>query len=359
MGTLDQSRDGWGIPLLSTSYQPGRIGARVYAELASNENPCGASPMALKAAQTALSLSHAYPEHDAQSLRSKLAMASDIAPTQVLVGPGSTPLIDLIARTLLGPGKSAVVSERSFLAYNTAVESANGILLRAPMTQNRVDLQAVLDQVREDTRLIFLANPNNPTGSCFLRHPFEEFLDRLPAHVLVVLDEAYAEYAEGLPDGPALIREGRNVLVLRTFSKIYGLAGLRIGYAMGPAALIAALSQRMSPFAVSQVALAAASAAMDDWEHLERSLQVNRESLALLEAGLRSFGLNPAPTSANFLYVDFGKASDPICESLLQYGVRIRALRGWGAPTAARISAGGISEVQRLLAGLSNVLQSN
>jgi histidinol-phosphate aminotransferase len=343
------------------TYVPGVTGARREgtSELASNENPHGPSPAVLAALREALAHSHLYPEHDAGSLGAHLAERWGLTPEHVIVTAGSTALIDLVARTLLEPGASAVASERSFLAYTTAVEATGATLRLAPTRRSAIDLDGVVGAIAADTRLVFLANPNNPTGTAFDRAAFEAFLDRVPDGVLVVLDEAYAEYAAGampLPEGASFVRQRRGVLALRTFSKVHALAGLRVGYGLGPPDLIRALAGRAPTFGVSHLAQRAAVAALDDIEHVGRCLALNREGRERLTHGLAALGLSPTPSVANFVHVDLGYPAERVVAGLLLAGVRVRSLAAWGEPHALRITIGRLEDLERALVALKVLL---
>jgi histidinol-phosphate aminotransferase len=226
------------------------------------------------------------------------------------------------------------------------------------MAGDALDLDALAAAVRADTRLVFVANPNNPTGTAFEAEAFDRFLGRIPAGVLVVLDEAYAEYGERLPDGPGLVRAGRELLVLRTFSKVYALAGLRVGYGLGPAGIVRRLSALTPPFGVGHAAQEAAVAALADQAHVRRAVSANVDGRRALTAGLRTLGLTPAPSAANFVYVDLHRAADPVRDAMLAAGVRVRSLAAWGAPTAIRITVGTPSDVAAALHTLSTTLTS-
>ena len=351
------------LPSLRPRYEAGATGRRLpqMAELASNESPLGPSPAALAAALRTLSASHRYPDPGAGLLRDQLAADNGLSPEQVIVTAGTTSLIDLIARAFVGPGSSAVVSERSFLAYDSSVLASGGALIRAPMRGDTIDLGAVLAAIRQDTRVVFLANPNNPTGTAFGRLDFAGFLAGLREDVLVVLDEAYREYALGLgfdlPDGVTALRRDRRVLVLHTFSKVYGLAGLRVGYGLGDPAVIEALRDLSAPFSVSSAAEAAAIAALEDNAHVEGVVSANAEGLRALNAGLRALGFEPAPSVSNFVYVDTGLPANELRDALLAADVRVRSLAAWGAPTAIRVTVGKPSEIARFLAALRAVLE--
>ena len=357
--TTDSTAPAGGPARVRRTYTPGAAGERAdgLVELASNENPHGASPAAIAATRDAITRSHRYPEHDAGRLRTRIGEQWGLSADHVIVTPGTTPLIDLVARVLLTRTTSAVISERSFLAYAVAIEAAGALPIEVPMRDDTIDLPAIAAASRPDTRLVYLANPNNPTGTAFGRAAFDSFLREVPRHVLVVLDEAYAEYTDGLPEGAAYVREGRRVLALRTFSKVHGLAGLRVGYGLGPPGVIASLGAVNAAFAVSRAAQHAALAALADPTHAHQSAAANRVGRARLTAGLEALGLRPAPSHANFVYVDLGRPADPVRDALLGQGVRVRALASWGAPNALRITVGSAADIDAVLAALTMILR--
>lgn len=307
------------------------------------------------AAQEALSPCHIYPEHDAGHVRRTLSAFWQVSPEHLIVSPGSTSLIYLISRTLLGPGTSAVASERSFLAYSSAVTLSGADMLLAPMKHDSIALDEVLKTLRPDTRVVFLANPNNPTGTAFGTAAWSAFLEAVPEHVLVVLDEAYAEYAQDIPSGIEEVRRGARVMILRSFSKAYGLAGLRIGYGIGPTSLVEILVRAAVPFAVSHPAQLAACHALTDTAFLERSIQCNQVGRQRLLEGLTALGLSPTPSQANFIYLELGRPAAPVAEALLKRGVRVRPLTVWGIPTALRITVGTPEAVEYVLKTLASL----
>jgi histidinol-phosphate aminotransferase len=317
-------------------------------KLASNENPFGPSPMAVKAMQSVLAESNYYPDNNASELGQKLAEHHDVRPEQVVPTAGSTALLGIIARTLLSPGLNAITSERSFIVYPIATQAAGGQLIQVPMRENGFDLDAIVAAVDQHTRIIYIANPNNPTGTLIPPKELDRFLDAVPEHVIVVLDEAYYDFAQnfatirGMNYSHALdyVNQGRKVVVLRTFSKAHGLAGVRVGYGIGPAELMSYFARMRNTFSVSAVAQAAALAALDDEAHIQKTLKSNAEQAERIIAGLAELGYHPLPTWANFLYCELGDDAATIAKRLQAEGVIVRPLASWGAPTAIRITIG-------------------
>lgn len=317
--------------------------------MASNENPFGPSPKAVEAMRAAAGQANFYPDDNATDLRLKLAGRFVLRPEQVLVGAGSSELIYSLARVLLAPGVNAVSSRRSFILYPMAVEAGGGSLIEAPMRDNGFDLDGIAAAINHHTRLVYLANPNNPTGTMFDADALERFLERVPKSVVVALDEAYCDFAghfaaeRGVVYSRALddVRAGRpNLVVLRTFSKAHGLAGLRIGYGLGNTELMAKLAGARPAFPVSSVAQAAALAALEDEAHVRRAAENNAAGAEFLTQALAELGLRVAPTWANFVYVELGVEAAPMAARLEQEGVVVRPLAAWGAPTAMRVTVG-------------------
>jgi len=317
-------------------------------KLDSNENPFGPSPRAIEAMRLALASSHSYPDDDCGELRRTLAGCHTVVSEQVLVTAGSTALLSLLCQTLLGPGLNAVTSERSFIVYAMAVHAVGARLIEAPMREDGFDLEAILAAINEDTRIVFLANPNNPTGTMIEADAVGKFLGVVPDHVVVVLDEAYYEFAQHWAARRKVeysrsldyVRQGASVVVLRTFSKVHGLAGLRIGYGLGPAELLAYCARMRNMFSVSSVAQAAALAALDDQNHVGRAVTNNAAQAEVLEEGLSELGYRVVPTAANFVYCDVGGDAVGIAKRLREEGVSVRPLRAWGAPSCIRVSIG-------------------
>src|SRR5579863_2076571 len=254
-------------------------------KMASNENPFGPSPKAIKAMQAVLAESNFYPDNDAIELRQRLADKHGVQPEQVVPTAGSTALLGIIARTLLSPGLNAVTSERSFIVYPIATQAAGGKLIKVPMRNDAFDLDALAAAADHNTRIIYLSNPNNPTGTIVTAAELDRFLDKIPQHIIVILDEAYYDFAQhfaslrGVDYSHALdyVKRGRKVVVLRTFSKAHGLAGVRVGYGIGPAELMSYFARMRTTFSVSAVAQAAALAALDDEAHINKALANNAD----------------------------------------------------------------------------------
>ncbi|MGK8472162.1 histidinol-phosphate transaminase [Stutzerimonas stutzeri] len=328
-------------------------------KLASNENPLGPSPKALAAIQAELSELTRYPDGNGFVLKQRLAQRYSVGVHQVTLGNGSNDILELAARAYLAPGLNAVFSEHAFAVYPIATQAV-GAEGRAVAAKNwGHDLDAMADAIDENTRVVFVANPNNPTGTWFDAAALGTFLARVPAHVLVVLDEAYIEYAEGqeLPDGLAYLADYPNLLVSRTFSKAYGLAALRVGYAISSPVIADVLNRVRQPFNVNSLALAAACAALDDVDYLAASRRVNDAGMAQLERGFRQLGLEWIPSRGNFIAVDFARDAAPINQALLREGVIVRPVAGYGMPTFLRVSIGTERENARFLDVLAQVLQ--
>jgi histidinol-phosphate aminotransferase len=330
-------------------------------KLASNENPFGPSPKALEAIRRVAGDVNLYPDNETSELRLALAERFQLAPDQVMVTDGSTVLLDLVARTLLAPSLNAVTSARSFIVYLIATRAAGGELIEVPMRGDEYDLDAIVDAVNEDTRIVYLANPNNPTGTLVDAPSTDRFLARIPSSVFVVLDEAYYDFASyfaaqrGVEYSHSLdyVREGRSVIVLRTFSKAHGLAGLRVGYGFGPPEIMAYLERLKSAFSVSAVAEAAALAALDDTEHIRKTIANNDRGVTFLTEKLKDLGFDPVPTWANFLYFDAGLDAPSLVKRIQAEGVIVRSLVPWGIPTAIRVTVGTPEQNERFVAALA------
>jgi histidinol-phosphate aminotransferase len=348
-------------------YEPGKpveevereLGLSDTIKLASNENPLGPSPLAIKAVQRALNSTHRYPDGGGYYLRRALAERNGVTPEQIVLGNGSTELVEILTRSYLGHDGNAVISEQAFIMYRIAVQQVNGNAIMVPMKNRTHDLGAMAEAVNEKTRLIFVANPNNPTGTFVGPEPLERLAESVPDGALLVVDEAYREYVEGFDDYPdtlPMLRSGARIVVLRTFSKIYGLAGLRIGYAVAPDWVVREVHKVRSPFNTSSLAQIAALAALDDVDHVERSRQRNREGLTVLQEGLDRLGFHVTPSVANFVLVELGEPAREAFERLLKLGVIVRPMDGYGIPTGLRVSVGTPQENQRVLEAFDRAL---
>lgn len=326
-------------------------------KLASNENNLGPSPRAVEAMRREAPRMHLYPDGGAFHLRQALAKRLGVSGDQLLFGNGSNELIEFLGHVFLKPGTNIVMSQSAFIVYKLVADLFGAETRMAPMRDFTHDLDAMAARVDADTRLVFVANPNNPTGTRVDKAALKAFVDGLPPHVLPVLDEAYVELMdpEAAPDSLAWIAEGRPLVVLRTFSKTYGLAGLRIGYAVARPEVIRWLGKFRQPFNVNAMAQAAAVAALEDEAFVERSRRWIREGLDFLEAAFAGMGLETVPSSANFLLVKTGEGRRRF-EDLQGKGVIARAMDGYGLPDWLRITVGTASENQRAVDSLREVL---
>jgi histidinol-phosphate aminotransferase len=346
-------------------YEPGRpieevqreLGLERVVKLASNEGPFGPFPAALEAIEGATPELNRYPDGGCFRLRTELADRHDVQFDEVTVCAGADAVIGYVCQATLDPGDEVVTGWPSFVSFVLDPLKLAATPIRVPLREHRFDLDALLDAITPRTKLVFVATPNNPTGTMTTRAELDAYFARVPAHVLTVLDQAYFEYVED-PDYPDAIAEyakaGHRVLVLRTFSKIYGLAGLRVGYGVGPASVISAVGKVRRAFDVSSQAQEAALASLGDEVELARRRAVNRASLAELERVLRRHELVPVtPAAGNFLFVETGGNAAELEQALLRQGVIVRPMGPFGAPGALRITAGTLEEVAFLDAALT------
>jgi histidinol-phosphate aminotransferase len=356
-----------GTTKLPSTMPPALEAQSVLIKLDSNENPFGPSAYAIDAMRSALSAANLYPDDDCGQLRRKLATHHGLPPEQVLVTAGSTALLSLLCQTLLARGLNAVTSERSFIVYSLAVQAAGARLVEAPMRDDSFDLDAILAAIDSNTRIVFLANPNNPTGAMLEAAVVDRFLAQLPSHVVVVLDEAYYEFAvhfaalQKIEYSKSLdyVRQSRSVVVLRTFSKAHGLAGLRVGYGLGPEELLGYCARMRNTFSVSSVAQAAAMAALDDPHHIQRVVENNALQSRVLGQGLSGLGYRVVPTAANFVFCDLGEDSAGFASRLQDEGVAVRPLGPWGAPNCIRVTIGTAEQNQAFLLAARRVESRN
>jgi histidinol-phosphate aminotransferase len=327
-------------------------------KLASNENPLGASPKALAAIREELAELTRYPDGNGFALKSLLAEQCRVELNQVTLGNGSNDILELVARAYLAPGLNAVFSEHAFAVYPIATQAVGAQAKVVPAKNWGHDLPAMLAAIDANTRVVFIANPNNPTGTWFGTEALDEFLQDVPEHVLVVLDEAYIEYAEGsdLPDGLDFLAAYPNLLVSRTFSKAYGLAALRVGYGLSTPVVADVLNRVRQPFNVNSLALAAACAALKDEEYLAQSRQLNESGMQQLQAGFRELGLGWIESKGNFICVDLGQVAAPVFQGLLREGVIVRPVANYGMPNHLRVTIGLPAENSRFLEALRKVL---
>jgi histidinol-phosphate aminotransferase len=350
-------------------YAPGKpieevrreLGLDRVIKLASNENPFGPSPKAVAAVRVAAERMHIYPDGAAYEVKQAIAAKFGVPSGRILVGNGSDELIHLIGLLFLGDEEhELVMGDPSFSRYDAAAELAPCKLIKVPLDSSyRHDLPAMARAVSANTRLVFIANPNNPTGTIVGKRDLEAFLADLPEEVTVVLDEAYFEFAADVPDYPnsiEYVEQGRNVIGLRTFSKAYGLAGIRVGYGFAPEAVVDGIDRAREPFDVNSLAQVAAIAALGDSEHVERTVANNRRGLEQLNAAFREVGAQPMESFANFMFADLGQPAKPIFEALLSRGVITRSGHALGSPNCLRVSVGTAEEMDIFATELRSVM---
>jgi histidinol-phosphate aminotransferase len=350
-----------------TPYQPGKpvedvqreLGLERVIKLASNEGPFGPFPAAAEAMARAATELNRYPDGGAFRVHAALAERHDVPFESISVGSGADGCIDMLSQALLDPGDEVVCGWPSFPSYVIYARKQGATAVLVPLAGHRYDLDALVEAITPRTKLVYICHPNNPTGTMNTTEELDAYFERVPAHVLTVVDQAYFEYIDrpGYDDAvERYLKEGHRVAVLRTFSKIYGLAGLRVGYAVAPARVAAAMAKVRRPFDVTTPAQVAALASVGDQAEIDRRRGVNARGLVRLEEILRGHGLDPVPSVGNFVYVDTGGDATDLFERLLREGVIVRPLNGFGSTTAIRISVGTPDELEELAAALGRVL---
>ncbi len=353
-------------------YQPGKpieelereLGISGAIKVASNENPLGPSPVALQALPAALSQLHLYPDAGGFALRRAIGARLGLDITRIALGNGSNDLLYQLVLATCEPTDEVLTHQYAFLSYRLAAQVAGRPFVAAPTTPELAcDIDALIAAITPRTRLVVLGTPNNPTGSVITKAGAAKVLAALPARALLVIDEAYAEYAAAWPevdhvDGLALMKDDRRVLVLRTFSKIYGLAGIRIGFAAGDKAVLDVLGRVGRTFHVSSLAQTAAIAALEDNLHVAASAAHARRQLERMQVEIAGPGVKVYPSLANFLLIDYGRPSPPIYDALLRRGVIVRPMAAWGLPNAIRVSVCKDSELERVIETINDVLAS-
>ena len=346
-------------------YRPGRsidevareLGLTDVVKLASNENPRGPAAAVRECIRDGIADLARYPDSNGHDLKAALAAQHGIAPERITLGNGSNDVLELAAKAVLEPDCEAIMSAHGFIVYYLATIGCGAKLVTAPARNFGCDLQAMLDLVTENTRILFIANPNNPTGSFVGGADLQAFLDRLPERVWVVLDQAYEEYVRvaDRPDGRALLERHPNLIITRTFSKIHALAGLRVGYALSSPEIADLMNRARQPFNVNSLALAAAETALQQTDHVAESAALNASGMAALLAGLERLGFATLPSAGNFLCVAANGEAAPLCQALLRKGVIVRTLLEYGLPNHFRVTVGLPEENQRFLNALSEV----
>jgi histidinol-phosphate aminotransferase len=335
------------------------LGLTDVVKMASNENPLGPSPQAVTAMREAAARVHLYPDGNAYYLRQDLARHLDVRPEELILGNGSNDVLQIVGETFIAPGSHVVYPERAFVIYHLVSTLLAARVTRPPMRDYRYDLPALADAVTPETRVVFVANPNNPTGTYVTKAELDAFFERVPDSVLVVLDEAYFEYAEApdYPNGLEYLRAGRNVIVTRTFSKIHGLAGLRIGYGVARPEVIEWMNRARQPFNVNSLAQAAARAALADFGHVEKSRALNRAGMEYLTGALSALGVTCVPSVANFVLVLLQRDGAAVSQALMRRGVIVRPMAGYDLPHAIRVTVGLPSENKRFMVALQEALK--
>lgn len=348
-------------------YPPGKpieelereLGISGSIKMASNENSLGPSPKAVDAIQQALAGLHRYPDGSCYYLAEALSKKLGVPSQKLVFGNGSDEIIALLAAAFVQPGDEVITSHPSFLVYPKVTQAQNGINRVVPLKNMRHDLETIARLITEKTRLVFLDNPNNPTGTIFTKDEFEAFLNKVPESVIVVLDEAYVDFVrqENTVKAFDYLNAKTPVVSLRTFSKAYGLAGLRVGYGVMPAEIADCLHRVRGPFNVNNLAQVAAIAALDDDDHYRKTLQMTWDGIDYLSREFSGMGLDPKPTQTNFFLVDVKQNGKEFYQALLHKGVIIRAMTAYGYPEYIRVTAGSRAENERLLGAVKAVLQ--
>jgi histidinol-phosphate aminotransferase len=350
-----------------TSYVPGKsieevqkeFGPKKWVKLASNENLLGPSPKAIAAIRKELPNIYLYPEGPCTILRKALAEKFALPEGRVVISNGADNLILLIASAFINEGDEAIMADPTFSVYTNVTQIMGGKPVKVKLKDFTHDLDAMLKKVNRKTKLVFICNPNNPTGTTVPLESFNSFLSRLPERVIVVLDEAYGDFAEDAfyPNGLDYVRERKQVIVLRTFSKVYGLAGLRVGFAFSREDVMDCLYQVRDPFPVHRLGQVAAVAALKDEEHAIKSIQLVYEGKRYLYRELDRMGISYVPSQANFIFIDFEKDSEDVFQGLLKEGIIIRPGKMWGYPTFARVTIGRMEDNRRFIQALKKILK--
>jgi histidinol-phosphate aminotransferase len=349
------------------SYVPGKsieevqkkFGTKRWVKLASNENMLGPSPKAVAAIRKELPKIYLYPEGPCTVLRQALAKKFVLPEGRVVISNGADNLILMIANAFVDEGDEVIMADPTFAVYTNATQIMGGRPIRVKLKDFTHDLDGMLREVNQRTKLILVCSPNNPTGTIISQRSFDYFLSQLPKHVIVVLDEAYGDFVEEAlyPNGLDYVKEEKQVIVLRTFSKVYGLAGLRIGYALGRKDLVDCLYQVRDPFPVHRLAQVAALAALMDMDHVLKSIQLVYEGRRYLYRELDRMGLFYVPSQANFVLIDFGTDSEEVFQGLLREGIIIRPGKVWGYPTFGRVTVGKMEDNRRFVRALKKILK--
>lgn len=348
-------------------YVPGKPIAEVKAELgladvikmASNENPLGPSPLAINNVKRYLEEMNIYPDGSCRELKDRLASHLEVNPDTLIIGNGSDEILKLIASTFLNPGDEVILARPTFSEYEFCATVMGAACRIIPLIENTNDLNGMQAAINAATKIIFICNPNNPTGTIVSGTALARFLDEVPDDILVVIDEAYREYVDSVSfqSGQVFLSNKPQIIVLRTFSKIYGLAALRLGYGIGHPSVISALNRVKEPFNINSLAQWAGIAALDDEEHITKSLALNRNGKDYLYRALADMGLAYTPTQANFIFIETGQDAEKVFHGMLRHGVIIRSCVTFGCPTAIRVTIGTSEQNRRFIAALKSVFR--
>lgn len=344
-----------GKPIEETARELGIDPAEI-VKLASNENPLGASPKAIQAMRAALENAHLYPDGSGFCVTRAIAAKLGLKPENVILGNGSNEIIEFLGHAFLNPGDDVITCQYAFIVYKLLATAFSVRTIETPSPDYQQNLDATLEAITSKTRLIFIPNPNNPTGTLVSQGAINRFMSRVPDSIIVVFDEAYFEFLDDSPDTLRYVRDRRNVIVLRTLSKIHGLAGLRIGYAVAPSEIIEVLHKTRQPFNVNSIALAGALAALDDEGHLRKTKRVVDEGRAYLQEQFAEMQIRFVPAVANFVMVNVGDGG-AVFEKLLKRKIIVRPLKGYCLPDWVRISVGTMEENRKFIAALREVIR--
>ena len=349
-------------------YEPGKPIEEVARELgipepdiikmASNENPLGPSPLGVQAIKECADRLNLYPDGGCYYLKSDLAGHLNVKPENLIMGNGSNEILQIIADTFIKPDEEVIYAKQAFVVYTLATKVAEATAVTVPLKNYTHDLDTMADRITDKTKVIFIANPNNPTGTMLTADQVDQFMKNVPEDVLVVFDEAYYEYVErgDYPQTLDYVRDGRAVITLRTFSKVYGLAGLRIGYGISSADIIEVMNKVRQPFNVNSAAQAAARASLRDKDHVAKSVKINREGKEYLYTEFRRIGLDFVPSETNFILVHLDRPGSEVMSRMLEESVIVRPMTGYEFPNSIRVTIGTLEQNKRLIRSLEKVL---
>jgi histidinol-phosphate aminotransferase len=337
------------------------LGLKEVVKLASNETSIGPSPLAVEAIKKEAKNINLYPEGSSRLLREKIAYKLNLNKEMIIIGNGADNIIDLIGMAFINEDDEVITGEITFPAYETITKIMGGKLISVKLKDFRFDLEEIIQRINKKTKIIFLCNPNNPTGTIVEREEVADFMEKVPQDVIVVFDEAYYDYVEdkNYPDSLSYVLKGKNVIILHTFSKIAGIAGIRVGYGVAKPEIVGYLIRVVSPFPTNRLAQVAALASLNDEEHYRKVLKTNQEGKKYLYRELKELGLFYVPTEANFIFIDLKEDSEIVFEKLLKKGTIIRPGKTWGCPNFIRVTIGTPYENQKFILALKEVINKN